>query len=777
MINKYLSNLQDLINLFHDEDLYQYSNSKAEAVSFDDLVWYHHDSSHRKTRILCGVIDNFRRQTDKSLTIDFALPHPYSHLLKVYIIYVFADEISTKQKLKRIIEARHILSGLSGNHLYSMTETDFQSIFSKMSSSNYDFIKFCKTKSLIKSNLTFIQNIKRDRTGEKAIASQNHMLPNENSIIAMADIFHEVFKNVDKLGVVKPGTEVDIGDAFTITMACLALASPNRAKAEQLTLSKQRLKKQTKGSTTVYSLDYKGSKNFKDNSKHILSVMAPVIEKSVNYFYHNGEKARILCSFFFDPKQTLKKLTQNFTISKNRLVNLNLSTIPNMFQLGYALGFYKIDQTVYVANKSLKNKFNEGLDIYSKLGEPNKSRHSIYKSSIYKYLIKRNIYQLADDDLIFINRFQSKYNAHIPLFNYMLQNEHNSIFSRGLYTIADIQHIWIDYITNKVIPEFPLSFGASENNVDLRFALFAITGSERPSVGGLIGSNSHYYILSISTLNGYITNRLGKNGHDNIFSKYGYSSELGLSTHMLRHYNNTLADLSDIPISIITAWSGRKNAEQTHTYIHTDGEFKSERINNITQLSTSDNIDIRVKSADEVLKLANTPATITSTGVCTQNLNVTPCEYLNDFIAHCFLCPEACYIAGDEKAITLLDKDCKYQQLRLESVTTDLRIKNSQAMQQWFKLHSSNTQVLSQLISLMKEQTKGNVIKYTQNKCEFRITNLSTGKVTNVKAEISSPDIQLKSILNDNNLPTSILSDNSGLEAIAKQFGISSEDM
>lgn len=48
-----------------------------------------------------------------------------------------------------------------------------------------------------------------------------------------------------------------------------------------------------------------------------------------------------------------------------------------------------------------------------------------------------------------------------------------------------------------------------------------------------------------------------------------------VNPHSLRHFGNTLADLSEIPKEIITAWSGRVDKEQTNTYIHTSHAGKS----------------------------------------------------------------------------------------------------------------------------------------------------------------------------------------------------------
>ncbi|MBN0574240.1 hypothetical protein JTM30_35700, partial [Pseudomonas aeruginosa] len=128
--------------------------------------------------------------------------------------------------------------------------------------------------------------------------------------------------------------------------------------------------------------------------------------------------------------------------------------------------------------------------------------------------------------------------------------------------------------------------------------------------------------------------------------------------------------------------------EQTHTYIHTTHDEKASRVSAILNPPDIDRRDIRVVSQDQLTQTTNLPASVTSTGLCTQNLNVTPCNYLNDFVSQCFMCPDTCHIAGDVKTIEFFEKDLSFQTLRLESVACDPRLPSSQAMRQWYLIHS-----------------------------------------------------------------------------------------
>ena len=242
----------------------------------------------------------------------------------------------------------------------------------------------------------------------------------------------------------------------------------------------------------------------------------------------------------------------------------------------------------------------------------------------------------------------------------------------------------------------------------------------------------------------------------------------------MRHFGNTLADQSGIPHEIITAWSGRRNPNQTTTYIHTSHQERADRVSAIFNLPENDRREIRVIAQEDLIKLANLPATITSTGVCTQDLNSMPCDYLNDFVSQCFLCPEACHIAGDDKAISFLDKDYQYQNSRLAMVSADHRLPISLAMQRWYVVHSRNTYILSELLHLMKTSPKGSVIRFSKNKSEFYLSDLQNKLITNKLCVFPDFDRELKSLVESRD-KDEVVSSNSKLQSLLSSFGLSGE--
>ena len=95
MLNKYLAQLNDLINQYKDHELSQFEGPNNKSPDFDDLAWYFIDpNTGRRTRFLsCKHYDHetvrkLAIRVDSSLKKDMALPNCYGELLKIYIIHL-----------------------------------------------------------------------------------------------------------------------------------------------------------------------------------------------------------------------------------------------------------------------------------------------------------------------------------------------------------------------------------------------------------------------------------------------------------------------------------------------------------------------------------------------------------------------------------------------------------------------------------------------------------------------------------------------------------------
>ncbi len=762
MLNKYLGRLQRLISEYRDAALEQFVGPGDKKAEFDDLCWYHLDpNTGRRTRLLC--CRHGRKGKGDSIPPEFALPYPYGHLLKVWAIQVVNKPLSASEKRRQIAEARKVLSCIKGD-LYLQTEESISLIYEGRIMYATPFMRFCIENGLM-PRVNWLPTLdSRDRTGHSEFDKKQSKLPDIQAVIAIAQIFTRIFEPVNICGSVMPGGKVDMLDAIVATSAALSLASFNRMAAEIPVLSKQRLHSHSEnGGEPVYYLDWKGSKGYKDNKNHILAALAGKIGKALNFFHDACEPARALCRFYENPNQSLKELLGGLIVAPERQRHLSLTARPNLFQLGYALGFYGVDDCVSV--------LKEGAD-------PAAMYHVIRG----KCFEKKPIYSLLSADQISTSISpvtQTSYGSMHVLFRLNMQR--NPFGEKLTVTVAEAQKWWISHFRTTIIPEFPLSHTNSENNIRLKDAMFCVLGSSFYGVaghgtGGKLFQKSHYAVVPLSSLASNITSRLrGNNWRSTIFRDYGYSSNLRLKPHSLRHFGNTLTDMSEIPVEINTALSGRVDPEQTHSYIHTSHSEKADRVGAVINRANMADQVIRVVSAKQLEQATNLPASLTSTGLCTQDLTVTPCDFLNDFVAQCFMCPETCHIAGDESAIAFLQKDFSYQNARLESVGCDRRLENSQAMKQWYVIHSRNTHFLSMLIDLMKKSPRGNIIRYSISKNEFHLTDLPTKTTTTVACVLPDSEGRLKRLL-DQKTANAVPSVNPQLNALLLSFGLAGKE-
>ncbi|HCR1353113.1 TPA: hypothetical protein ONA25_006460, partial [Pseudomonas aeruginosa] len=199
-----------------------------------------------------------------------------------------------------------------------------------------------------------------------------------------------------------------------------------------------------------------------------------------------------------------------------------------------------------------------------------------YKSQRGRFFEKKPIYSLRPKDQLSVSQTGRTALAGLPrLFGYAVMPK---VFSdKSAVSVEEVQAWWIAYYKKSILPEFPLSFSSGESSIKLKDAMFCFLGSWLYGTSGSIGSGgkvfqkTNYAVVPLASLGRSVAVRLTSNPRYklSIFKDYGFSSELRLPPHSLRHLSNTFADLSKISVEIITAWSGRKNPEQTHTYIHT----------------------------------------------------------------------------------------------------------------------------------------------------------------------------------------------------------------
>lgn len=687
MLNKYLDRLEELLDRYRNHELSQFRGPSDKPAQWDDLIWFHTDPhTSRKTRFLSGQ-HGIKGKGSAGNKPEFALRYPYSHLVKVWIIETSNAPLSRSERQSRVGAARKLLSSMVGE-LYQQTRADVETLVHGRGIDRVSpFLTFCINHGLMREIKVSAEE-DRDRTGHAQFDAVAEKLPEIEALLALGSIHSIVFEPVYRNGLVANKKNVNSKSALVSTFGLLGLASPNRLSAEVPVLPKQKLKTYSeRGGEPVHYLDWFGSKGFKDNRNHVLAALADKVDQAVNYFFEAGEPARILCRFYENPKQSLNSLLADFKVPRGREGCLRTDKIPNLFVLGYALGFYGDEERISVLPHGVE--------------PPALSHISIHYRKCFQ---SKQIYSLNDDDRLSLSALQKhvKISALPTLFGvsaikrsfiYGILCPNNR--DDDLISVRDLQDNWIDYFTKTLLPEFPYSYSTGQAKIRLADALFCILGQcfyaqKRKGSGGKALQGSYYSIVPLGSLGSYAASRLsGANAstrYPTIFSEYGFTT-LKVRPHSLRHFGNTLADLSEIPKEIITAWSGRLDKEQTNTYLHVSHEDRAERVRAVIGKPEQDKRDVRVVTQEALKQGINLPATITTTGICTQELNVTPCDYLNDFVSQCFMCSASCHVAGDMKAIQFFEKDSNVQVARLALVSKDRRLPSSTAMQQWFVVH------------------------------------------------------------------------------------------
>lgn len=772
MLNKYLDRLESLLSSYRGHELLQFEGPTGERARFDDLIWYHIDpKTGRRTRFLCGR-HGIRGGGSAGNKPEAALRYPYSHLVKVWIIETSNAPISAEERQSRVSCARKLLSAMNGE-LYEQTNETVTQVFTN-TLRGIDrvnpFLAFCADNGLMRPmRLKSVDG--RDRTGHAQFDAAVEKLPTIESVLALGDIFARIFEPVSATGLVRHGKQVNPKDAWVATYGLLGLASPNRLSSEVPVLPKQRLKTYAeRGGKPVYFLDWKGSKGFKDNRNHVLAALADYVEKAINFFFVACEPARILCRFYENPSQPLKALLGDFKVARERQRHLRLDEAPNLFVLGYALGFYGVDDCVPVL-----------------LPGATPSAFKPKGQSMAKCFANKPIHALTKGDRLSTSTATHTRFASIPrLFGYgSLQKTSTQVFVSGSQptsSVGEVQDRWIRFFTKSLLPEFPYSYSTGESKIRLADSHFCFLGhwffkyGNRPGSGGKPLQQSPYAIVPLGSIGHGALQRLSGSAKyvRPFFADYGFPAEMRVAPHSLRHFGNTLADLSEIPKEIITAWSGRVDPEQTNTYVHSSHEDRVDRVRAVIGKPENDKREIRVVTQEALAQITNLPASISSTGICTQDLNTTPCGYLNDFVSQCFLCSEACHVAGDVKAIEFFEKDNAAQAARLKLVSNDPRLPTSPGMQEWFVVHSRNTHVLSCLIDLMKTLKAGLIIRYSPKTSEFHLTDTNTKETRKLQCAIQDFENTLGGLIAEQTAGTAP-SANPQLRSLLSSFGLSEE--
>jgi hypothetical protein len=724
-INAFEDHLKALIeHAKANKSINHMTDENKDPASWDSKLWIYTNDNLQSANLL------FTAETHTGATLAFykkatPLASPMREVGMLFALHIIGKDIGIASKRQYVAIARGILASVNciedlSHQLPNMQIKKKTAPYIKIT--NY-FISFLNDSVFQHNPLRKLKKPVHAKTGDETEAAQKEKLPDEKCIAALGAILHDVIPL--KKSIWKTEPLASQRDAFICTMAALAMGAPNRVAAEQTVLDRQRLQKHTEITNdkeeVVHYLNWKGSKGYKNNQNHILSVMSDCIDRCLDYMIKATEPMRVLARFYTDPSLPLRLILRKKDCDEKRWcrVDLDLNKPTNMVTLGYLLGLYDEGATVQVASDT------EGA--YKK--NPN-CRNSAWCKPVWA-IQSGDVLKITHSSIGDFIGLKSTHQRG-PLFN--------ALGLSGLVPLIEAQKSWMSHIKNKY-PGFPKMRNNTKNGVcDARTMLFALSGRQLgPGAGSdVAGTGSSFFPVNPATLGGVFIDGLGKSRiqGQSFFMRHGFSDEFSMCPHQFRHYINHTGFESGVPKLILNIWSGRQDPTQVLHYIHTSDADQASTVSDIMFNEGALDAEqaktyIRPISQEEYNELTGTIASETSSGICTQALYITPCEFLNDFDTQCVLCEKSCHVAHDDQSMELLSKDLNHQLQRLEQVASSPQFTVSQASRDWYKVHRQQTGMLTQLLVLMNNKAirQGSLIRLLSGKSEFRITDLKTQKV------------------------------------------------
>lgn len=708
-LNPHEKYLQQYIRKMLQTNLVGYSNTKGQAATFDDVAWKYTKKNNQSFNLL--FIDDTKTPQKiifKKLKHDWRLDNDKRHLLMAYAIDTVAEQWGDSITTTRVRVARTFLSEQK-TALATLDQTTLDETFkawkAEKAKNLRNFIKWLQQHQFINRLIkvpSVIDNYDNYDTQDKITLK----MPEQQVLIALGSIVYQVIPPDETLW--PTCTLASQRNAFVCAMATLAMASPNRVRAEQTVLSNQKIQSETIADKTVFWLNWQGSKGYKDNQNHLLASMVEPLSRCLTYIRQLSEPARVLARFYENPRQSLRRILGEFKPEKVRLSKLGIDFQDHvhLFQLGYLLAFFEKEATFQVAQDTPDSVF---------------VKHKTYSV--------KKIYQLSCFDRVLLSEESS-----LKLLGLKIKKAdvRRMFGTEPLITVTQIQTKWIEFVLRDN-PSFPFTY-MHTNKVKFSEMMWAFTGfqlTKGSTHKGAVGRKSWFALTEVSALSNLFSNALGgASKQKSIFEEFGFSKVFSLTPHQFRHWLNTTAEKAGISHQMINLWSGRTSPEHILNYLHvSEGEFAHV----IREINFNDEFDketsiksIKVYSQSEyeaLTCLGDGVASATNVGFCVQNLLTSPCEYLNDFATQCTLCSSACHVKGDLDALGFLKKDYEYQLNRLDRVKLGKRGKLNE---QWFRTHFSNTELLKELIDLMQDEAieDGSVIRVLTSKSEIRITDL-----------------------------------------------------
>ncbi|WP_163922694.1 hypothetical protein [Photobacterium sp. Alg240-V54] len=739
-LNPYITRQCVLINKLMQQELVGFTTGiNNRQADWDDVAFKFTYPNGRTINLYClnNTVGIYHQSTVKNYSLSQVLPKELRHLIIAFAIDTIAGKNSPHKVKDKVAKAREFLSVLNDNPS-NLTQSSLDSTLDKLNNTVIlgAFFKWLHKQKLIPSSIQLPPAKYREMpSGSDTVDRRKAKIPDTKLLLALGAIFHDEIPSER----IKWNTHSTANqrNAFSSAMAAIAMASPNRAVAEQTILEKQRLKTRSEKvngkEEVIHYLDWKGSKGFVNNRKHFLGVMSESVDRSLEYMAVVCEPARVLARFYENTLLPLNIVLGEFTPS---LANMNaldpdMNKPITLIHLGYLLGFY------------------DNGDGNIRVSQNTKGSEKIVTGNCgkYKTYLKKIPDLKPEDELMIVQSCPyNKYLHGVQLKKGAMQMIHSNgnDDSIKVITVSQFQNFMVKYAVSQ-LQGFPIGLNNSSNGkCKYKNALFAFTDNQLVRRKNGVGRGHHYLIVSLSSLGVLFTKDL-KGGDNTIFSDYGFAPEFEMTPHPLRHWHNDIAERQGVPHALINLWSGRKDPNQIMHYIHRTNAEKSSEIADIFYPESNEDISIKAIGRDQFEKATKTATTVTNVGICTQNLSESPCTYLNDFFTQCTLCPSSCHIAHDKKSLELLKRDLVAQESRLNIVQAKPQFCQREGLQRWFTTHYHNTNMLRELIAVMEdaEIKVGSIIRILSHKNMIRITDVERRIITERKFALPNAESAL----------------------------------
>ncbi|HFK4418696.1 TPA: hypothetical protein ACGTRQ_003817 [Vibrio parahaemolyticus] len=727
-------------------DILGFKDETGAFAHWDSRVW---DYTKEGQVLRFYFIRNTRPGTLTSAYIQSQplLTQVISDILKLYVLEVITKNIAPKtmygryQNTRRFLMSMNSLSDLTPDALFMHCETINKPEIGTLKL----FVNWLNDTLFGHMFLPSIKQENNKNTGAEILAKRHERLPDIKVIMALGAITYDTITGVSpaKWRISPLDNQ---RDAYICAMGALAMAAPNRVAAEQTVLKAQSLQRERQykreDERSVYWLDWIGSKGYADHQKHILESMADCVDICLTYVNKATSSMRKMACFFIDPTLPLKHFLTKEDVEPLRWhkVEPDLNKPTNMVVLGYLLGFYSdTEATIRVQ----KGTFGASQERLAPSGT-HKRRWNQLGTQAAKPWLKPLWAIEAHDMLVFSETAAARFLG--------LENRFQGYKKTGLHGIMSVREAqtrWIEYITQILGGDLTRLRNHSKNGqCDLRSMLFAFNGQQLlGSLGkaGFIGGKSPFFPIGPKSLANLFSGELKKGG---IFSRHGFSSAFHISPHQFRHLLTTIGSEQGMVNQILNMWGGRQDPKQLLHYVHSDPKTASSQIGDI-MFADSPTLkeakkQVRLATQLEYEEAVGLAASITSTGVCTQQLIYKPCDFFNNFESQCFMCESSCHVAHDCNAIDVLQRDLINQQQRLDRVSQAPHFSTRSNMQSWYQIHSQQTAILQQLLNLMTSDSvkPGSLIRLLMKEGNIHISDL---KARTVRVEpLCLPHIDLK---------------------------------